>query len=115
MVDVFAGVSDGLKGKIVDTWKTMNESEKTHCINQMALSLSIWGSDAKGTRMVMRILERMVEDGSTNLIDFGLYIDELFEEKEFDRQEKVQRAPAIVERYRIKNALPGEPHKDIVP
>ena len=46
MVDVFAGVSDGLKGKIVDTWKTMNESEKTHCINQMALSLSIWGSDA---------------------------------------------------------------------
>ena len=115
MVDVFANLNDALKKRIVDSWKDMNETEKTHFINQMALAMSIWGSDLEGTQMVVKILEMMVDDGSNNLIDFGLYIEDLTKEKEFNRVEKVRRANAVVEGYRIKNALPSEPHKDITP
>lgn len=108
MVDIFADVPDSWKRKIVDAWKDMTELEKTHFINQMALALSIWGSDLEGTRMVIRILHRMMEDGSGNLADFGLYIGHLAQEKEFNRVDRVQRAHRIIQNYRIKNALPGE-------
>lgn len=114
MVDVFGDVPDELKEKMIDAWREMSETEKTHFVNQVALALSIWGNDIEGNRMVVRILELLARDGCNNLVDFGLYIEYLLQQGEFNRQDKVQRAYRIIEGYRLRNELPSEPHKEIM-
>lgn len=46
------------KGKILGTWKKMSESDKAHFINQVALALSVWGSDQKGKRSLLKSLKK---------------------------------------------------------
>lgn len=111
---VFENVDLNIKRIIVEVWGRMSESEKTHFINQVALALSIWGSDEIGKKTVVDVLSALVTDGSTNLADFGLYIERIYGKKELaERLEKVKRAALIIEGYRIKNELSSEPHKEI--
>lgn len=107
-------VDDENKERIIATWKNMSESDKAHFINQVALALSIWGSDGKGKRLVVEILRIMAEDGTKTLADFGLYVDKALELKEASGlDEDVKRACMIIEGYRIKNALSSEPHLEL--
>lgn len=103
------------KRKIIDTWKAMSDEDKGHFINQVALALSIWGSDKKGKEIVLQVLRLMSTNGSSTLADFGLYIEDVLSiEKLADMDDKIKRAAIIIEGYRIKNALPSEPHRTLV-
>ena len=98
------------KGKILGMWKKMSEEDKGHFINQVALALSIWGSGPKGKQIVVEVLDIMSNNGTNTLADFGLFIEKL-PEKTSGLQEKIERAALIIEGYRIKHALPSEPHR----
>ena len=107
-------LDDSTKSKIVGTWKSMSESDKAHFINQVALALSVWGSDDMGKRMVVEILELMAKNGTETLADFGLFIDRaagLPAGAGF--KDRIKRASMIIEGYRIKNSMPSEPHKEL--
>ncbi|MBI2079333.1 hypothetical protein HYT84_01090 [Candidatus Micrarchaeota archaeon] len=112
MENLFQDLSDSLKNKVVNSWKQMGETEKTHFINQVSLALSIWGSDTMGKKIVVEVIKKMMENGSSNLSDFGLYIQETMAMKAGSHVEKMKRALNIIDNYRMKNALPSEPHKD---
>ena len=102
------------KARIVELWKDMSESDKAHFINQVALALSIWGSDEKGKKMVLEVLRLMTNNGTSTLADFGLYVEKALASKESaGLEDKIKRAAVIIEGYRIKNALPSEPHREL--
>ncbi len=102
------------EGRIVGLWKGMNESDKAHFINQVALALSIWGSDEKGKKVVVQVLKLMTNNGTNTLADFGLYVERVVGvEGTKGMEEKIKRASLIIEGYRIKNALPSEPHREL--
>lgn len=106
---------DEEKELLVDSWKGMSNADKGHFINQVALALSIWGSDRKGKDIVIEILKRMTSNGSSTLADFGLYIEDVIGVKETaGMEEQIKRAALVIEGYRIKNALPSEPHRPLV-
>jgi hypothetical protein len=107
-------IDEAGKARILGMWKTMSESDKVHFINQVALALSVWGSDEKGKRVVVEILRLMTQDGTTTLADFGLYVERVLRAPEaLGLSEKIRRAAIIIEGYRIKNALPSEPHREL--
>lgn len=101
------------KEKILNKWKDMSESDKGHFINQVALALSIWGSGPKGKQIVIDVLDMMSNNGTTTLADFGLFIERLPEDRIRGMKEKIERATLIIEGYRIKHALPSEPHREL--
>lgn len=102
------------KKKILKLWKGMSDNDKAHFINQVALGLSVWGSDSKGKRVVVEILKAMSTDGTETLADFGLYIEEVIGAKGTSGlDDKIRRAALIIEGYRIKNSLPSEPHRQL--
>ena len=108
-------LGDEQKERIMDSWKGMDNSDKGHFINQVALALSIWGSDRKGKRVVVEILKMMTSNGSATLADFGLYVEEVIGATGTSGMEgKIKRAALIIEGYRIKHALPSEPHRSLV-
>lgn len=108
-------LDDGSKERIINIWRGMSESDKAHFINQVALALSVWGSDKKGKRLVIEILRMMTEDGTGTLADFGLYVERVLEARwAAEVEEKVKRASLIIEGYRIKNAMSSEPHLELV-
>ncbi len=98
------------KDKIIKIWKGMSESSKMHFINQMALSLSIWGSDESGKKKVLEVIDAMVGDGSETLSDFGLYISKGIK----NSGDKEKRAGRIIEDYRLKYDLPMIPTKPLI-
>jgi hypothetical protein len=107
-------LDDECKAKIVSIWKSMSESDKAHFINQVALALSIWGSDEKGKRVVVEVLKNMSHNGTNTLADFGLYVEQVLGAKEASGlNDKIKRAALIIEGYRIKNSLPSEPHREL--
>ena len=107
-------LDNGTKERILRTWKAMSESDKAHFINQVALALSIWGSDEKGRRVVIEVLRIMMSNGTRTLADFGLYVDRALDSGEAaGLDDKIKRASLIIEGYRIKNALSSEPHKEL--
>ncbi|MEW6722318.1 MAG: hypothetical protein AB1324_03585 [Candidatus Micrarchaeota archaeon] len=107
-------IDDESKLRIVNIWRRMNESDKAHFINQVALALSVWGSDVRGKHMVVEVLRRMTNNGTSTLADFGLYVEKIIGgEQASGMEDKVRRAAMIIEGYRIKNALPSEPHKEL--
>jgi len=107
-------LDDDNKAKIVALWKSMTESDKAHFINQVALALSIWGSDEKGKKVVVQVLKLMGNNGTNTLADFGLYVDRVLgAEGTAGLEDKIKRAALIIEGYRIKNALPSEPHHEL--
>lgn len=107
-------LNDESKERIVSIWKNMSESDKAHFINQVALALSIWGSDEKGKRVVVEVLKLMSQNGTNTLADFGLYVERVLEERESEGlSSQIKRAALIIEGYRIKNSLPSEPHREL--
>jgi hypothetical protein len=95
-----------VKRKIVLTWKAMNDKDKEHFTNQVALVLSVFG-EKKGVSIVVDTLRQMMEDGTKNLADFGIYVIKNFDHK---RDKKAREAALMMEIYRTKNELPMEPH-----
>lgn len=107
-------LDDESKAKIIGLWKGMSESDKAHFINQVALALSIWGSDERGKKVVVQVLKVMGQNGTNTLADFGLYIEQVVgKEGTSGLEDKIKRAALIIEGYRIKNALPSEPHHEL--
>lgn len=107
-------LDDISKSRIVSTWKAMSESDKMHFINQVALGLSVWGSDENGKKVVVEVLRLMTSNGTNTLADFGLYVEKVAAHPTAaGLSDKVRRAAVIIEGYRIKNALPSEPHKEL--
>jgi hypothetical protein len=107
-------IDDEGKTKIISMWKGMSESDKAHFINQMALAMSIWGSDEKGRRLVVEVLRVMTGNGTQTLADFGLYVEKAAGFKEAaGLADKIKRAAIIIEGYRVKNALSSEPHREL--
>jgi hypothetical protein len=112
---VFLDILDqASEGRIVTLWKGMSESDKAHFINQVALALSVWGSDEKGKRVVVDILRAMTNNGTSTLADFGLYVERAIGSQDAaGLEDKIKRAAVIIEGYRIKNALSSEPHHEL--
>ncbi|MGV8176698.1 MAG: hypothetical protein ACP5NX_02795 [Candidatus Bilamarchaeaceae archaeon] len=97
---------------LVKRWKGMDKAHQNHFINQVALTLSVCGSDLDGRKVVVDVLHELVKDGSGNLSDFGIYLGKLLDERRFNGMTvKAKRASNIVEGYRMKHDLPSEPHK----
>ena len=110
----FEKIKIGTKKDMVRIWKEMNEEDKDYFVDQVALALSIWGADDAGKTLVSKVLATLVEDGSENLADFGLYIEEYLSSNSGERRKgKMERAHGIIARYRLKNALSSVPHKEI--
>lgn len=108
-------IDDAGKTKIISMWKGMSESDKMHFINQVALALSVWGSDERGKRVVVEVLRLMTNNGTSTLADFGLYVEQARGlPAAAGLADKMRRAAVILEGYRIKNALPSEPHRELV-
>jgi hypothetical protein len=107
-------LDDKIKERILTAWQDMSESDKAHFINQVALALSVWGSDDKGRAVVIEVLRLMMVDGTRTLADFGLYIERVMGTKNTSGLDsRIRRASLIIEGYRVKNALSSEPHLDI--
>ncbi len=102
------------KKKLVVIWKAMGEQDKDHFINQVALALSVWGSDEKGKKIAVEIIGNMLEDGSRNLADFGLYLEFLDVESTSGMEGKFKKAIAVLENYRFKHGLPSEPTREFI-
>lgn len=114
MKEIFDNIDDKIKEKLLRCWQNMGEADKMHFINQVAISLSVWGDDVEGKKMVIEVLRLLAENGSTTLADFGIYVDELLKEKiPESKKAKVKRASLILDGYRIKNNLPSLPHRDL--
>jgi hypothetical protein len=113
----FEKVSTEIKKKIVDIWKFMSEEDKEHFINQVALSLSMWGTDDEGKGIVARVMEILVSDGSKNLADFGIYIDKLMlienDARIEGKNDEIVKAIEVVDAYRIRYEMASEPQKSI--
>jgi hypothetical protein len=110
----FEKIDLSTKKKMVEIWGKMDDEDKNHFVDQVALALSIWGCDEAGKLLVANIMGTLVENGSKTLADFGLYIEEYLEGNSGEkRRGKMERASGIIARYRLKNALSSVPHKDI--
>lgn len=102
------------KKRILNVWGKMTESDKTHFINQVALALSVWGSDVRGKRLVVEVLKHMGENGTKTLADFGIYARKIEKSRlARDRPKKMKRAVLVLEGYRIKHGLSSVPHKEL--
>ncbi|MDD5337137.1 MAG: hypothetical protein PHS02_01505 [Candidatus ainarchaeum sp.] len=108
----FDQVSTEAKKKLGIIWKSMSQEDKEHFINQVALALSVLGSDEKGKKLVVELLGNMLEDGSRNLADVGLYLEFLDEAELKGKEDKFKKAQAMLESYRFKHDLPSEPSKE---
>ncbi len=107
-------IDDEGKTKIISMWKGMSESDKAHFINQVALAMSVWGSDEQGRRLVVEVLRIMTDNGTQTLADFGLYVEKVASIKEATGlTDKIKRATVIIEGYRVKNSLSSEPHREL--
>lgn len=114
MKEMFNDIDDQVKEKLLKCWRSMSETEKMHFINQIAISLSVWGDDADGRKMAVEVLRFLAENGSNTLADFGLYVEDLLKTNIPESKKiKVKRASLVLEGYRIKQGLPSIPHRDI--
>lgn len=110
----FEKIGLDVKKEMVRIWKGMGNEDKDYFVDQVALALSIWGGDEAGKLLVGKVLATLIEDGSENLADFGLYIEEYLEDNAKEKRKgKMERASGIIARYRLKNALSSVPHKEI--
>ncbi len=113
-MNIFDGFDADMKRKLVVIWKSMSAEDRDHFINQMALSLSVWGSDDRGTKIAVELVKNLLEDGSKNLADFGLYLEYLDERMLSSKEQKYKKAMNMLDDYRFKHALPSEPAKEFV-
>ena len=68
----------------------------------------------KGKRIIIEVMGLMTNNGTSTLADFGLYVEKALSLKDSaGMEDRIRRAALIIEGYRIKNALPSEPHKEL--
>ncbi len=114
MSTVFDDFNTETKKKLVVIWKAMDGQDRDHFINEVALALSVWGSDDKGKQLAVEIIRNMLVDGSKNLADFGLYLEFLEENAVKGKEDKFRKAMAVLEGYRFKHGLPSEPSREFL-
>ncbi|RME79481.1 MAG: hypothetical protein D6769_02330 [Methanobacteriota archaeon] len=114
----FANFPLEYKRKLVQVWKHMSTEDREHFINQVTYALAAWGTDKDGRELVAVVIEKLLEDGSMNLADFGLYVDWLMEEGVGniypDKERGVKKALSLINSYRLRYELPMTPTKSIV-
>lgn len=110
VVDAFSRLDEDIKIYIIEAWREMGEAERSHFINQVALALSVWGSDEEGRKLVVDVLMNLVADECVNLVDFSLYVHKLVNGNSA-RNDKIRRVSLILEGYRLKNKLPDKARK----
>ncbi len=108
---IFENFELNTKKKLVVIWKSMDAQDRDHFINQVALALSVWGSDEKGKNIAVEIIKNMLLDGSKNLADFALYLEFLDEDLFKNKEDKFKKAMVVLENYRFRQGLPSEPSK----
>ncbi len=109
---LFEGFDLPTKKRLVVIWKAMDEEDRDHFINEVALLLSVIGSDEHGKKVVEQLVHNMLEDGSKNLADFGLYLEFLDERMIGAKADRFKKASAVLDSYRFKHGLSSEPTKD---
>ncbi len=113
----FSKVPLDVKREMIKIWKSMNEVDKEHFTNQVALALSTWGNDQKGLELIAIVLQKLIEDGSRNLADFGIYINWFIKEGGLkiytSKSRDIRKANILIESYRLKYDLPSEPSKSL--
>jgi hypothetical protein len=114
----FASLSNDVKKRLLVIWRNMTEEDKEHFINQVTYALASWGTDDRGKELVVVVIEKMIEDGSTNLADFGLYLPWLLKEGLAylypELQDNVKKAIEYVEDYRMRYELPSTPTRSLL-
>ncbi|MDD5022575.1 MAG: hypothetical protein PHU63_00190 [Candidatus ainarchaeum sp.] len=98
------------KARVIEVWSRMSESDKTHFVNQVAIALSVLGTDNGGKQQIEDVVKKLIEDGANNLADFGLYLRMGL--KQLNKFEI--RTVKIVDNYRMKYNLPTLPSKPLV-
>ncbi len=106
-MDFFKHLSYDVKKRIVRIWKAMNEKDKKHFVNQVALLFTVLGINVKSRELVVDIIERLIKDNSKNLSDFGIYLEEL------NSDPSLKKAKLIIEDYRFKHGLAMEPTRSL--
>ncbi len=106
----FKNLDEESKKRIINLWKKMNETDKTHFVNQVAITLSVLGPENGGKKQIADVMKKLIDDGAENLADFGIYMRAGL--KNLDRKER--RAVNIVDNYRMKYNLPNMPSKPII-
>ncbi len=103
------------KRRLVLVWKKMSPIDREHFINQVAYAMAMWGMDKKGKELVALVIERMLEDDSINLADFGIYLKKLTNEGLLDvykdKADAIKKAIVLIDSYRLKYELPLKPTK----
>jgi len=105
------------KRKLVLMWKKLNNIDKEHFINQVTYAMATWGFDKQGKELVAVIIEDLIEDGSLNLSDFGLYAKKLIKDGLLDvyynKADQIKKAIMLMDSYRLKHELSNIPSKSI--
>ena len=114
-INVFDNFDQETKKKLVVIWKSMEDGDQEHFINQVALCLSIWGSDEKGKQIAVDTVRALLDDGSKNLADFGIYAGQAGKTGAGEKTGQFKKAAGLLESYRFKHDLPSEPSKSFMP
>lgn len=109
---IFEDIDAETKKKLVIIWKTMSKQDRDHFINQVALTLTILNDVEKGKKLIFEILHNMLEDGSKNLADIGLYFE--FLDEDTVKEIHLKKILSVMGNYRFKQGLPSEPNKEFL-
>ena len=100
MKKIFEALSPALKRRLISVWKGMDERSREQFVDQVALSLAIWGDDEEGRSLVLLVIEKLLENGSNNLAEYSKYIPAVLEEYgdalSKGRLKKVEKAVKII-------------------
>jgi len=115
-MDIFTGLTREEAKRMAKLWKGMDEEEKEHFVNQVALALSVLGDNKTGREAVAQAIKLLLLDGSTNLADIGLYLDKVAKGLR-DRKlaHKIRKASLLLDSYRLRYDLSPVPHKVLSP
>ncbi len=116
-MNYFEGLTKEEAKRLAAIWKSMDDADKEHFINQVALTLSVLGDTKESRSLIAEAIKLLLKDGSTNLADVGLYLETLLSQLrgKMGRKEShnLKRAILFVESYRLKYDLPPTPHKTL--
>ncbi len=96
-----------LKIQMVKIWNKMNEKDRSAFVDQVSLVIVLMGQNKKTYKLISNVLSKMLSDGSQNLSDFGIYMNDTKMSKEG------KKAIEFIDDYRFKHDLPSIPHKPI--
>ncbi len=111
-MNLFDGLTKEEAKRLAAVWKSMGEEDKEHFVNQVALALSVLGDGREGREAVAQSLKLLLQDGSKNLSDVGLYMEKILPAvKDRKLAHRIKKAALLLESYRLRYDLPPVPHK----